>query len=114
MPSRPLTTPLRALPTTYRTADHNTNLMQRNSYQLYVNNIQSVNAECSNLTPGQSLCLGTSGEDCTTTYIVKPDDTCELITNAAGINGTILSLNNPQIDKECSNIYIGQVRFPLH
>lgn len=79
------------------------------TYQLAAIN-PSIDSTCSNLIPGNTLCLGTSGEDCQTTYIVRPDDTCEGIASAHAINSTLLSLNNPQIDSRCSNIYIGEVR----
>lgn len=75
-----------------------------------MNNIDKVDASCSNLTPGQDLCLGKTGEDCSTTYVVKANDTCDGINSIAGINSTMLYLNNPQINTECNNIYIGQVR----
>jgi hypothetical protein len=32
-----------------------------------------------------------------------------MISAAAGINNTILYANNPQINEDCSNIYIGEV-----
>jgi len=79
------------------------------TYQLAVNNIQKINAQCTNLVPGEELCLGYAGEDCKTTYVVKPDDTCEEVASQAGTTTTILKMNNPQIDDECSNIYIGEV-----
>jgi len=79
------------------------------TYQLAVNNIQKINAQCTNLMPGEELCLGYAGEDCKTTYVVKPDDTCEGVAGQAGTTITILKMNNPQIDGECSNIYIGEV-----
>jgi LysM repeat protein len=68
-----------------------------------------IDAGCSNLAIDQVLCLGTEGEDCTTTYVVKPLDTCDGISQFAGINNTILYANNPNIDSECTNIYIGEV-----
>lgn len=36
-------------------------------------------------------------------------DTCEAIATAHKVNTTLLHENNPQIDTECSNIYIGEV-----
>ncbi|KZP09187.1 carbohydrate-binding module family 50 protein [Athelia psychrophila] len=79
------------------------------TYQLYVNNIASVNAECSNLAINQTLCLGTTGADCNTTYVVKTDDTCDSIIQSTGVNSTILNHNNPQITDACDNIYTGEV-----
>lgn len=36
-------------------------------------------------------------------------DTCDAISAAHQINTTILHENNPQINPDCSNIYIGEV-----
>lgn len=86
-----------------------TPLRQYNSYQLAVINTPKIDTQCTNLIPGDSICLGYLGEDCTETYVVQTDDTCEGITGQAGLNSTILTLNNPQIDQDCSNLYIGEV-----
>lgn len=59
--------------------------------------------------PGEQLCLATSADDCQSTYTVQADDDCDKITKMAGVNSTILTLNNPQIDQECGNLYIGEV-----
>ena len=82
--------------------------MNQFSYQLAVINPE-IDEQCSNLLPGQVLCLGTEGEDCQKTYVVTKDNTCDGITFAHGLNSTILSLNNPQINTECTNIYVGEV-----
>ena len=66
---------------------------------------------CHNLAIDQVLCLGTEGEDCTTTHVVAPNDSCELLTSTYGVNSTILYQNNPQLDAECSNLYVGEVRY---
>ena len=79
------------------------------SYQLAAVNPQ-IDAGCTNLMPDEVLCLGTQGEDCTTTYVVQPDDTCDQISQNHGLNNTILYENNPQINQDCTNIYIGEVR----
>jgi LysM domain len=80
------------------------------SYQLAVTNAGIINSGCSNLVPGQTICLGNVGEDCTTTHVVAVGDTCDGINRAAGINNTMLYGNNPQINQACTNIYIGEVR----
>ena len=36
-------------------------------------------------------------------------DTCDAVAAAHNVNTTLLYENNPQIDPECSNIYIGEV-----
>ncbi|KAI0662626.1 hypothetical protein C8Q70DRAFT_571745 [Cubamyces menziesii] len=79
------------------------------TYQLAVVNSGSINSGCDNLQPGQVLCLGTEGEDCSTTHVVQPDDTCDGITANYNINATLLYANNPQIASDCGNLYIGEV-----
>jgi len=79
------------------------------TYQLAAINFPTVNAGCTNLVPGQEICLGTQGEDCKSTYVVQTDDSCAKITNTFAVNTTILGHNNPQINSDCSNIYVGQV-----
>jgi LysM repeat protein len=79
------------------------------TYQLAVINYGIVNEDCTNITPGQKICLGYQGEDCTTVYTVVKGDTCDAIATTHNINTTLLYENNPQIDAECSNIYVGEV-----
>ena len=69
-----------------------------------------INEACNNLQPGQSICLGYEGEDCQTTYVVNGGDTCDQIVQIHGINSTMLYANNPQINADCTNIYVGEVR----
>lgn len=54
-----------------------------------------------------------SGEDCTTTYVIQANDTCDQITASHAINSTMLYANNPQINVDCTNLYIGEVRTRL-
>ncbi|THH17969.1 hypothetical protein EUX98_g9033 [Antrodiella citrinella] len=79
------------------------------TYQLAVTNNPSINSDCSNLQPGQSICLGFVGQDCTTTYVVQGGDTCEGVYTAHGVNATLFQHNNPQLDSQCDNLYIGEV-----
>jgi len=79
------------------------------TYQLAVNNIKKINTGCTNLVPGESLCLAKGGKDCTTTYVVVAGDTCDNIASTAGINTTMLAANNPQINADCTDIYPGEV-----
>ncbi|KAJ7654787.1 hypothetical protein B0H17DRAFT_1163488 [Mycena rosella] len=79
------------------------------TYQLKTINAGYIDAGCGNLIPGDDICIGYAAEDCSTTYVVVPDDTCEAITAAHGIADEILRTNNPQINAECDNIYIGEV-----
>jgi hypothetical protein len=81
------------------------------SYQLAVVNIDNINPQCSNLVPYSSICLGWAGEDCTTTYVVQLGDTCDEVAAAWGLNTTIFYLNNPQLNSDCTNLYIGEVCF---
>jgi LysM repeat protein len=78
------------------------------TYQLSAINPAIINKGCSNLTPGESICLGIVGEDCSTTQVVQPGDTCAGIASMNGLNLTILHLNNPQLDNSC-DIYVGEV-----
>ncbi|KAJ7595836.1 hypothetical protein C8J56DRAFT_390590 [Mycena floridula] len=79
------------------------------TYQLQTINYPKVDSACSNLVIGDNICLGYQGEDCSTTYVVGADDTCEVIANNHRLNTTILFLNNPQIHTSCDNIYTGEV-----
>ncbi|KAG1727484.1 uncharacterized protein EDB91DRAFT_1164030 [Suillus paluster] len=79
------------------------------TYQLAVVNTGIIDEACDNLVVGQSYCLGWQGQDCTTTYVVKAGDDCYGISYAAGTNTTILYANNPQINEDCTNIYVGEV-----
>ncbi|KAN0104028.1 carbohydrate-binding module family 50 protein [Russula decolorans] len=78
------------------------------TYQLAVLN-SGINAQCSNLMPGQVLCLGTPGADCNNTYVVEPNDTCEEVATAHKVDLGVLYHNNPQLNAKCDNMYIGEV-----
>jgi LysM repeat protein len=78
------------------------------TYQLAVINPSKINKGCSNLVPGDSICLGFVGTDCSTTQVVKSGDTCSDIAASNGLNMTILRLNNPQVGDPC-DIYVGEV-----
>jgi len=79
------------------------------TYQLAAVNANTVDALCSNLEIGSTLCLGTEGEDCNQTHVIDSTDTCESIASTYNVNSTILMENNPNIDDTCSNIYEGEV-----
>ncbi|KAG6829954.1 hypothetical protein H0H92_002858 [Tricholoma furcatifolium] len=79
------------------------------TYQLAAINTGIIDSTCDNLQVGSTLCLGYAGEDCTTTYQVVAGDSCDALAAAHGLNTTILYLNNPQINSECTNIYVGEV-----
>ncbi|EIM84046.1 uncharacterized protein STEHIDRAFT_61989 [Stereum hirsutum FP-91666 SS1] len=73
----------------------------------------TINADCSNLALGEPLCLGITGQDCTTTHVVSSGETCTSIADGAGIAFSLLVGNNPNVNADCSNIYPGEVRFLL-
>jgi hypothetical protein len=79
------------------------------TYQLAAVNVGVIDSTCDNLTPGENLCLGTTGEDCTTTHVVQDSDTCDTILAQFNLNSTILAQNNPNIDSACDNLYTGEV-----
>jgi len=81
---------------------------QVSTYQLAAIN-PSIDAGCDNLLPGETLCLGTDGADCSDTYLVTADDICETVAAKNNINTTILMVNNPNINDGCTNIYPGEV-----
>jgi LysM repeat protein len=90
------------------TCDKISATQKSSTYQLAMAN-PSINKDCSNLIPGQNLCLGNTGEDCQDVYVVKANDSCQKIYDASGTNSTLLYLNNPQINQACTNIYVGEV-----
>ncbi|KAL0577552.1 hypothetical protein V5O48_004450 [Marasmius crinis-equi] len=79
------------------------------TYQLAMINKGYIDEQCGNLDPGASICLGYEGEDCTSTYVVKAQDTCDQINSAHSLDITTLLANNPQINDKCDNIYVGEV-----
>ncbi|KAI9455948.1 hypothetical protein BJY52DRAFT_1278346 [Lactarius psammicola] len=79
------------------------------TFQLANSNQDAINTACDNIFPGELLCLGLEGKDCTTVTVVQSGDTCNAIASAAGISVTTLLANNPNIDGGCSNIYPGEV-----
>ena len=64
---------------------------------------------CQNLEIGWNLCLGFEGSDCETTYVVAPNDTIESIAEKYSTNSSTVLANNPQLEDDSSNLYIGQV-----
>lgn len=81
------------------------------SYQLAVVNSNVIDPACDNLVPGESICLGWEGEDCTDTYVVNLGDDCDDVAYAFNLNSTIFNANNPQLNEDCTNMYIGEVSF---
>ena len=69
-----------------------------------------INADCTNLFPGEELCLGITGQDCEVTPVVVSGDSCFSISQIAGTTTDIILANNPNVDAACDNIYPGEVR----
>lgn len=82
-----------------------------NRFQLADANKGVIDAACDNLFPGEVICLGLSGQDCNTVAVVKEGDTCASIASAANIPFATLLANNPNVDANCDNIGIGEVRY---
>ncbi|KAF8995663.1 hypothetical protein BDQ17DRAFT_1365399 [Cyathus striatus] len=79
------------------------------TYQLATVNAGTINSDCSNLSVGEPLCLGITGQDCTQVSVVQSGDSCTAIASAAGISVATLLSNNPNIASDCTNIYPGEV-----
>jgi hypothetical protein len=78
-------------------------------YQLMALN-PTINEECTNLVPGSSLCLASPGQDCQQVYTVVPNDTCEKVASAYGVDLKTFYYNNPLLNSaDCSNLYIDEV-----
>ncbi|GJE97985.1 LysM peptidoglycan-binding domain-containing protein [Phanerochaete sordida] len=78
------------------------------TYQLALVNPQ-IDAGCDNLGEGEPLCLGITGQDCTTNYVIQSGDNCALIAQNSNIDVSVLHANNPNVNSDCSNIYPGEV-----
>lgn len=79
------------------------------TYQLAVINNGKIDKTCSNLQIGDQLCLGATGSDCKNTHVVKAGDSCEGVAATYKVNATMFNINNPQLNNECDNLYIGEV-----
>ncbi|KAI0329365.1 hypothetical protein GY45DRAFT_878419 [Cubamyces sp. BRFM 1775] len=70
---------------------------------------QVINETCTNLSAGQVLCLGIVGQDCTDVHVVQSGEDCVDIAKAAGTSLDTLLANNPNVNSDCTNIYVGEV-----
>ncbi|KAG1730382.1 uncharacterized protein EDB91DRAFT_1059443, partial [Suillus paluster] len=77
-------------------------------YQLMTVN-PDIDPTCSNLYPGQVLCLGIAGQDCDATYVVQYGDICYKIIYETDIPLKTLYTNNPKINANCTNLYPDEV-----
>ncbi|EKM60649.1 uncharacterized protein PHACADRAFT_167964 [Phanerochaete carnosa HHB-10118-sp] len=78
------------------------------TYQLAHVNPQ-IDAGCDNLGEGEPLCLGITGQDCATTYVIQTGDNCDLLTASQNVARSTLLANNPNVNSDCSDIYPGEV-----
>lgn len=69
----------------------------------------SIDEACEQLQIGSELCLGFEGSDCSKIHTVVEGDTCGHLIDVYGMDDATLRQNNPQINDECTNIYIGEV-----
>lgn len=69
----------------------------------------SIDEACEQLQIGSELCLGFEGSDCSKIHTVVEGDTCGHLIDVYGMDDATLRQNNPQINHECTNIYIGEV-----
>ena len=60
----------------------------------------------------QVICLGLTGQDCQTTYVVQSGDTCAGIAGNYNITQSTLLDNNPNLNQICTNLYPNEV-WPL-
>ncbi|KAE9386438.1 hypothetical protein BT96DRAFT_839246 [Gymnopus androsaceus JB14] len=65
---------------------------------------QAVNAECSNLTVGEVLCI-----PCATQYTIRPGDVCDSIADQFGVTAAELQAANAAVDPLCDNLAVGEV-----
>ncbi|KAI9454141.1 hypothetical protein BJY52DRAFT_1123028 [Lactarius psammicola] len=79
------------------------------TFQLANANKDAIDTFCDNIFPGENLCLGLEGEDCTDVVVVQSGDSCSAIADAANIPVSTLLANNPNVNTDCSNIYPGEV-----
>jgi len=79
------------------------------TFQLANANQAAIDALCDNIFPGENLCLGLVGEDCTTVVTIQSGDSCGSIAAAAGVPMSTLLANNPNVNPNCTNIYPGEV-----
>jgi LysM repeat protein len=69
----------------------------------------TINEACTNLQPGQELCLKLRSTACWgDAYAVAEGDTCASIAAARGVSAADLIAGNPSIDEACTNLQIGQ------
>ncbi|KAF8556044.1 hypothetical protein OG21DRAFT_1483386 [Imleria badia] len=79
------------------------------TYQLAAVNTGIIDPNCDNLYVGEVICLGITGQDCSTTYVVQYNDTCVGIAGVHNISENTLLKNNPNLNQICTNLYPDEV-----
>ncbi|KAG8216764.1 hypothetical protein J3R82DRAFT_7008 [Butyriboletus roseoflavus] len=79
------------------------------TYQLAAVNTGIIDANCDNLQIGEIICLGLTGQDCETTYVVQSGDSCISIADMFNIPESTLLQNNPNLNQTCTNLYPQEV-----
>ncbi|KIJ05793.1 hypothetical protein PAXINDRAFT_103632 [Paxillus involutus ATCC 200175] len=79
------------------------------TYQLAAVNAGIIDPTCQNIYVGEILCLGLTGQDCQTTYVVQSGDTCVGIAGSYNISENTLLTNNPNLNQICTNLYPDEV-----
>ncbi|KAF8145625.1 hypothetical protein K438DRAFT_1629759, partial [Mycena galopus ATCC 62051] len=75
-----------------------------------------INNDCTNLQIGETLCVSDGSEGapppssgCAQTYTVVGNDTCFIIESKTGLNDTQLHVLNPEINSDCTSMFLFQV-----
>ncbi|KAF8876135.1 hypothetical protein BD779DRAFT_1650928 [Infundibulicybe gibba] len=83
-------------------------------------NNPNIDAKCSNIYPKEVLCVAKGGKkaqdqmeaqvlpECTKGYTVKSGDFCDGISATQGVSTYQLAHANPQINKGCTNLFVGE------
>ncbi|KAF4574274.1 hypothetical protein EYR36_005607 [Pleurotus pulmonarius] len=79
------------------------------SFQLSASNFGVIDANCTNIFPGQRACL-----NCNNVHVVSGTDTCTSIANTAGISVATLVANNPNLGPNCNLLFAGEVSVDLY
>ncbi|ESK91741.1 carbohydrate-binding module family 50 protein [Moniliophthora roreri MCA 2997] len=85
-------------------------IAQRNSVSIY--NLQLINPPntCSGLIAGQAICVDSPLVNCSAVYTVDGSEGgCFNIAQAQGISLSALLDLNPNVNEQCTNIYVGEV-----
>ncbi|KAJ3562301.1 hypothetical protein NP233_g9662 [Leucocoprinus birnbaumii] len=79
------------------------------SWQIRFENSDYINVDCTNLYPGESLCLGVVGRDCQLVHVVAAGETCDEIAALSGLTPEgFQHANWRAVGDDCS-IYAGEV-----